>query len=81
MWDWIGLRLCEFQGLGALGLWGLCSGFAQQLLEDFRAVWQLTSMSLGVGLFAIPLGPQSRRGGGSGLGLFGVSRCLGLLGV
>lgn len=23
---------------------------------DFRAVWQLTSMSLGVGIFAIPLG-------------------------
>ena len=25
--------------------------------EDFRAVWQLTSMSLGVGVFAIPLKP------------------------
>ena len=25
--------------------------------EDFRAVWQLTSMSLGVGVFAIPLEP------------------------
>ena len=28
------------------------------LTEDFRAVWQLTSMSLGVGVFAIPLTPQ-----------------------